>query len=113
MAEGELLRWLDANGIKPLNSLDALNGWQAVVHERVQTIIANVDWARLDSIYQARRQRPLLTHLVRGGEGPAGSNLTTLNEGIGGCPGGSEALNLRWACSTSCWPGLADKSDDD
>ena len=77
MAEGELLHWLDAHGVKPLKPLEALNGWQAV-HGRAQTIIANVDWARFDSIYQARRRRHLLDHLAgeAGRTDPAGGKAS-------------------------------------
>ena len=77
MAEGELLRWLDATGVKPLNPFEALNGWQAA-HGRVQTIIANIDWARFVSIYQARRRRPLFDCLVpeAGRTDPAGEEAS-------------------------------------
>jgi acyl carrier protein len=51
-------------GIHPMSSAQALDGLDSALGgDESQTIVANIDWSVLKPLYEARRARPLLSHL--------------------------------------------------
>lgn len=64
MASGEAQQWLTRMGVQALQPDQALTALGSLLGgSRVQTTIADVDWKRFKSIYEARGYRPLLEHL--------------------------------------------------